>query len=100
MQDFGNPPVFPAQEEVEVVEEKSEVESQILICHDFTFFLNQDVSGDNQGQVEGKEEQSCGEGRAWEVPVADHAVSGDGGQGNCQVLTFEKSSTSSDFRRF
>ena len=26
MQDFGNPPVFPAHEEVEVVEEKSEVE--------------------------------------------------------------------------
>ena len=26
MRDFGNPPVFPAHEEVEVVEEKSEVE--------------------------------------------------------------------------
>ena len=28
MQDFGNPPVFPAHEEVEVVEEKSEVQTQ------------------------------------------------------------------------
>ena len=34
MRDFGNPPVFPAHEEVEVVEEKSEVEIQII---SFTF---------------------------------------------------------------
>ena len=36
MRDFGNPPVFPAHEEVEVVEEKSEVEIQII---SFAFFM-------------------------------------------------------------
>ena len=40
MQDFGNPPVFPAHEEVEVVEEKSEVEVYILICQKHYFLHN------------------------------------------------------------
>ena len=54
MQDFGNPPVFPAQEEAEVVEEKSEVGFFFsLIIRVINFSPH---TGDYQGQVQGQEE--------------------------------------------
>ena len=54
MQDFGNPPVFPAQEEAEVVEEKSEVgffDSLKIRVINFSSH-----TGGYQGQVQGQEE--------------------------------------------
>ena len=54
MQDFGNPPVFPAHEEAEVVEEKSEVgffDSLKIRVINFSSH-----TGGYQGQVQGQEE--------------------------------------------
>ena len=55
MQDFGNPPVFPANEEAEVVEEKSEV--GFFKSLNLTQVINfSSHPGDYQGQVQGQEE--------------------------------------------
>ena len=54
MQDFGNPPVFPAHEEAEGVEEKSEVGFFNSLKIRLINFSS--PTGDYQGQVQGQEE--------------------------------------------